>query len=137
MKSISGRPPTCWRLVGSPRRRSRVGSIRSRLLARDLRLAALGAASLLVYAWLLPHLTWLTSTTRTPVGASVWVPDWLRDAGPIPKLSAESAAQLHAASAVEVAVAFTALYLLYLAAARLARGTATGIGARIVFAVAV
>ena len=46
-------------------------------------------------------------------------------------------AQLHAAAAVDVAIGFTALYLLYLAAARLARGRASWLGLAVVLAVAV
>lgn len=108
-------------------------------LARDLGLAVLGAASLLVYRWLIPNLTWLASTTYTPVAGSVPfpLPDGLQDPGPIPELIAESAQQLHAAAAVELAVGLTGLYLLYLIAMRLARGAITPLGVTVVLVIAV
>jgi hypothetical protein len=114
-----------------------VGSIRSLGLARNLGLAALGAASLFVYAWLLPHLTWLSSATWMPVPADLDVPSWLRGSGTPPMLAEGLKAQLHAATAVNVAVGFTSLYVLYLAAARLARGRAGWLGVVIVAGVAV
>jgi hypothetical protein len=90
-----------------------------------------------VYAWLLPNLTWLHSATWIPVAESVPVPNWLAGAGPRPELAPESAAQLHAATAVHAAVGFTALYLLYLMAIRLARGRPRLLGVAVVVTVAV
>ncbi len=93
-----------------------------------------------MYAWLLPSLTWLASTSRMPVAASVaWLPlpDWLHDPGPIPELVAESAVQLHAATAVDVAVGFTALYLLHVCALRLARGPVSSLGLAVIFGVGI
>ncbi|MCC7368871.1 MAG: hypothetical protein IT306_10640 [Chloroflexi bacterium] len=109
-----------------------------RLLLRDLGLAAVGAASLLAYCWLLPSVTYLSSTTYTPVAASLpFTLASFEDPGPVPELIPESAAQLHAAAAVDLAIALTALYLLYVVAMCLGRGRLTVLGVTVVFGVAV
>src|SRR4051812_394602 len=72
-----------------------------------------------------------------PVGESIPVPGWLREDWPVPKMTRESLIQLHAAAAVEVLLAITALFVLYLAACRLARGRATRLGIGVVAGVAV
>ncbi|MGE3913010.1 MAG: hypothetical protein AB7K36_26870, partial [Chloroflexota bacterium] len=106
---------------------------------RDLWLAALGAASLGIYAWLLPNLTWLASGTRMPVAGSLpfALPAWLSDPGPTPALTADSASQLHAATAVDLSLALTALYVLYLMAVRAGRGRPSVAGVLAVLGVAV
>ena len=65
------------------------------------------------------------------------VPDWLRVDGPPPTLDEGEKGQRHAATAVYVAIGFTALYLLYFSSARLARGGASLLGLAIVAAGAV
>lgn len=89
-----------------------------------------------MYIGLLPGLKWLASAIWMPVGDSVWVPGWLQGVQ-IPKLSTDSAAQLHAMSAVNVVVGLTTLWLIYLAAIRLAHGRPTRAGAIIVFEVGI
>jgi hypothetical protein len=90
-----------------------------------------------VYAWLLPSLTWLSSAIWTPVRWVVPTPGFLDAPGPIPTLSGDSALQLHAMTAVDVAIGFAALWLLYFVAARLARGQPSTPGVLVVFGVAV
>jgi hypothetical protein len=97
----------------------------------------LGAASLFVYVWLLPNLAGLSSTTWMPMPSGLDVPDWLRVDGPPPTLDEGEKGQRHAATAVYVAIGFTALYLLYFSSARLARGGASLLGLAIVAAGAV
>jgi hypothetical protein len=60
------------------------------------------------------------------------VPAWLRDDGPLPPVTLESAVELHAATAVELLIGLTGLYVLYFAAARLARGRLTRLGVVVV-----
>jgi hypothetical protein len=105
-------------------------------------LAALGAASFSVYGWLFPNLTYLSSATRLPVAGSLpWqLPEpltgWFADPGALPELTTASKQQLHATTAVDVAVGFTALAVLYLLAVVLARGRSRLLGTIVVFAVA-
>jgi len=113
-----------------------VGSIRNFGTARELGLVALGAASLFVYARLLPSLTYLSSATWMPLPGGLPIPDWLRVPGPPPALAEDQKAQLHAAAAVDVALGFTLLCLLYFAAARLARGRPRPLGLAVVAGVA-
>jgi hypothetical protein len=107
---------------------------------REIGLVVLGAASLFVYAVLLPNLTWLASATWMPPPPDAYgieIPAWLTVAGPPPKLAEGQAAQLHAAAAIPVAVGFTALYALYFLALRLARGRFGDLGLTVVAVVAV
>lgn len=113
-----------------------MGSIRNLGGARELGLVALGAASLFVYSWLLPDLTYLSSATWMPLPSGLPIPDWLGVAGPPPALAEGQKPQLHAATAVAVVVGFTALYLLYFMAARLARGRPRPLGMAVVAGVA-
>lgn len=109
-----------------------MGSIRSLLLIRDLGLVVLGAASLLVYALLLTHLTWLDSATYLPMGGvlgQLQPPAWLADPGPRPELTADSTVQQHAGAATDFLLGVTALFALYVLAIRLARGRLTWLGA--------
>jgi len=105
-------------------------------------LAVLGAASLFVYGWLFPNLTYLSSATWLPVANSLpWpLPEplaaWFADPGPLLELTTASKQQLHAATAVDVAVGFTALAVLYLLAVVLARGRLRLLETIVVFAVA-
>jgi hypothetical protein len=101
---------------------------RRQLLARDLGLALLGVASLAVYAWLLGSLTWINSSTYTPVREAVAVPWWLDDPEPRPEVTPDVGVQLHAAAAAEFAVAITVLYVLYLLSCRVARGRWSPLG---------
>jgi hypothetical protein len=93
--------------------------------------------SLFVYARLLPGITWLSSAIWTPVRSVVPTPSWLDAPGPIPSLSPESAIQLHAMTAVDIAIGFTSLWLLFFGAVWLARGRPTGPGVAAVFGVAI
>jgi hypothetical protein len=107
---------------------------------REIGLAVLGAASLFVYALLLPNLTWLSSATWMPPPPEAYgieIPDWLSVAGPQPKLAEAQKAQLHAATATQLVIGFTAVYLLYFLALRLARGRFGDLGLTVVAIVAV
>jgi hypothetical protein len=68
-----------------------------------------------------------------PVREAIWIPSWLDAAGPAPKVSSASAAQLHAAVAVYLLFSVTALFFLYLLAVRVARGRSTGLIVGLVF----
>lgn len=81
-----------------------------------------------MYAWLLPSLTWLHSATWMPPPEGLELPAWLRPPGPPPPLVESQKPQLHAATAVDLAVGVTALYALFFAAARLARGRPGALG---------
>jgi len=90
-----------------------------------------------VYAALLPNLTWLHSATWMPMPGSLELPDWLRVPRPTAALVEWQKPQLHAATAVDVVIGFTALYALYFAAARLARGRPRLFGTVVVAVVAI
>jgi hypothetical protein len=90
-------------------------------------------ASLAVYVWWYRHLLWLASSTFMPVREAAWVPGWLDATGPHPDVTKDSAAQLHAADAADLALSVTALFVLYLSAVWIARGRPSGLVTTVVF----
>lgn len=93
-----------------------------------------------MYAWLYPNLTHLASAAYLPATGLVALPEplatWFADPGPPAQLTTESAKQLHAAAAVDVAVAFTAVFALYLLALLLSRGRPTPVRVIVAFGAA-
>ena len=85
--------------------------------------------------WLLPNVTWRASATWLPLPEGMVAPEWLRPVARPGVLTEAQKPQLHAMTAVHVAIGLTALYVLYFAAIRLARGQMTVVGGTVVLVV--